>query len=223
MSNPEALQIFSARVYPITDVRLSGISHAEQVKRLSEGGATLIQLREKHASPGEFYKEAERALQVARKYDVRLIINDRVDIALALKADGVHLGQDDLAPEAARRLLGDKAIIGFSTHTIKQAREAVRRPVDYVAFGPIFVTTSKADPDPTVGLASLQRVREAIGSAPLVAIGGINQENATQVLSNGVDAIAVISALLAKPGDLALHTSSLVTLCKRSHPHQSTT
>jgi thiamine-phosphate pyrophosphorylase len=223
MSNLELVQIFSDRVYPITDVRLSGLSHAEQVERLSEGGATLIQLREKHASPREFYKEAERALLVARKHDVRIIINDRVDIALALKADGVHLGQDDLPPEAARRLLGDKAIIGFSTHTIAQAREAVRMPVDYVAFGPIFVTASKADPDQTVGLDGLHRVREAIGSAPLVAIGGINQENATQVLSNGVDAIAVISALLAKPGELALQTRTLVTLCKKAHPNQSTT
>lgn len=223
MSNRELVQIFSDRVYPITDVRLSGLSHAEQVERLSEGGATLIQLREKHAAPREFYKEAERALQVARKHDVRIIINDRVDIALALKADGVHLGQDDLPPEAARQLLGDKAIIGFSTHTIEQAREATRMPVDYVAFGPIFVTSSKADPDPTVGLNKLQRVREAIGSAPLVAIGGINQENVTQVLSIGVDAIAFISALLAKPGDLALRTRTLVDLCKKSHLDQSTT
>lgn len=223
MSNPALVQIFSEKVYPITDVRLTGLSHAEQVERLSEGGATLIQLREKHESPAEFYKEAEKALQVARKRRVRIIINDRVDIALSLKADGVHLGQADLAPEAARRLLGRKAIIGFSTHTIEQAREAATLPVDYVAFGPIFGTASKADPDPCVGLEGLRCVREVIGSAPLVAIGGINQENATAVFSHGADAIAVISALLALPREIATQTRSLLSLCKKAHLDQTTT
>src|SRR5215210_4723475 len=124
------------KLYPITDVRLSGLSHAEQVARLGVGGATLVQLREKHLSPREFYDEAEESLGVARKLGMRLIINDRADIALALRADGVHLGQDDLQPEAARRLLGEEAIIGFSTHSLEQAREAARLPVDYIAIGP---------------------------------------------------------------------------------------
>ncbi len=197
------------KLYPITDVRLSGLSHAEQVARLGAGGATLVQLREKHLSPREFYDEAQRALSVAREIGVRLIINDRADIALALHADGVHLGQDDLAPEAARRLLGEDAIIGFSTHSLEQAGEAARLRVDYIAIGPIFNTSSKENPDPTVGLYGLSRVRQAIGSIPLVAIGGITCENAREVLDAGADTVAVISALLTHPDEIKERTRAL--------------
>ena len=176
-------------------MRLSGLSHAEQVARLSEGGATLVQLREKHLAPREFYREAEAALRVARANGVRLIINDRVDIALALRADGVHLGQDDLQPEAARRLLGRNAIIGFSTHNVEQAREAARLPINYIAIGPIFATTSKDDPGPTLGLDGLRIARASVKNIPVVAIGGITRDNARAVLSAGVDSLAVITAL----------------------------
>ncbi|MGB8507983.1 MAG: thiamine phosphate synthase [Pyrinomonadaceae bacterium] len=193
------------KLYPVTDRRLSGLSHAEQVARLADGGATLVQLREKHLSPREFYAEAAQALRVARERGVRLIINDRADIALALGADGVHLGQDDMPPEAARSLLGEAALIGYSTHNVEQARAAARLPVSYVAIGPIFATASKEKPDPTVGLDELRRVREMLGSAmPLVAIGGINRENALAVLEAGADAVAVIGALLSQePGAIS--------------------
>ncbi len=184
------------KLYPITDRRLSGLSHAEQVARLIDGGATLIQLREKHLSPREFYVEAEEALRVARARGVKLIINDRADIALALGADGVHLGQDDVPPEAARALLGEGAVIGFSTHSVEQAIAAARLPVDYIAIGPVFATTSKEHPDPQVGLEGLRRVREAVPLLPLVAIGGVTRENAPSVFSAGADSLAVISALL---------------------------
>jgi thiamine-phosphate pyrophosphorylase len=190
------------RLYPVTDARLSGLSHAEQVARLAEGGASLVQLREKHLSPREFYREAGAALEVARARGVRLIVNDRADIALALGADGVHLGQDDLAPEAARALLGPEAVVGFSTHSVEQAVEAARRPVSYVAIGPVFATASKENPDPAVGLEGVRRVRAAVPRLPLVAIGGITRENARSVLDAGADSVAVISALL-RPGDPA--------------------
>jgi thiamine-phosphate pyrophosphorylase len=197
-------RIILPKLYPITDVRLSGLSHAEQVARLCEGGASFIQLREKRLSPREFYREAAAALGVARELGVRVVINDRVDIALALGADGVHLGQDDLTPEAARRLLGEKAIIGFSTHNVEQAREAARMPVDYIAFGPVFETSSKENPDPVVGLDELSRVRECVGSVPLVAIGGITRENYRAALDAGADSVAVISAILAgDPAEIA--------------------
>src|SRR5437763_16246802 len=124
-----ALQL--PKLYPLTD-GACGLTHAEQVARLCAGGAGLIQLRDKHASPREFYAAAEAALQVARAHGARLIINDRADIALALQADGVHLGQDDLDPTAARRLLGPPAIIGYSTHNIAQAKAAARLPIDYI-------------------------------------------------------------------------------------------
>ncbi|PYT02423.1 MAG: thiamine phosphate synthase [Acidobacteria bacterium] len=194
------------KLYPITDRRLSGLSHAEQVARLSDGGACVVQLREKHLSPREFYREAEEALRVARARGVRLVINDRADIALALGADSVHLGQDDMPPGAARSLLGDKAIIGFSTHSIEQAARAARLPVDYVAIGPVFATSSKENPDAAVGLEGVARVRESVGQIYVVAIGGINEENARAVLDAGADSVAVISALLAPrdPSEITL-------------------
>lgn len=200
------LNIKLPKVYPITDARLSGLSHAEQVVRLSEGGARLVQLREKHLPAREFYREAEEAVRVARGRGVRVIINDRVDVALAVGADGVHVGQDDVGPEAARRVLGEGAIVGFSTHNVEQAVEAVRFPVDYVAIGPIFGTFSKENPDPVVGLEGLRRVREAVGDLPLVAIGGITRENALEVLAAGADSVAVIGALLAEPSKIIERT-----------------
>lgn len=190
---PSALA--GTRLYPITDRRVSGLSHAEQVARLADAGATLIQLREKILSPLDFYQEADAALRVARERGIKIIINDRVDIALALKADGVHLGQDDLPPEAARRLLGPQAIIGFSTHNLDQARLAAKMPVDYVAIGPIFATSTKENPDPEVGLQGLKVAGEAVAAIPLVAIGGISLANSHEVLSAGADAVAMISDL----------------------------
>jgi thiamine-phosphate pyrophosphorylase len=199
------------RIYPLTDVKMSGLSHAEQVKRLSLGGASLVQLREKHMTSRQFFREAEEALIAARRQGVQIIINDRVDFALALKADGVHLGQDDLPADAARRVLGDKAIIGVSTHSVQQAINAARLPVDYVAIGPIFETSSKINPASVVGLEGLRKVREAIGQIDLVAIGGITPENAGQVLEGGADAVALISALLAAPNAIAERTRNLVS------------
>jgi thiamine-phosphate pyrophosphorylase len=196
------LQINLPKLYPITDARLSGLSHAEQIRRLSAGGATLIQLREKHLAPREFYREALEALRVARSRGVRLIINDRVDIALALSADGVHLGQDDLPPTAARELLGESAIIGFSTHNVEQARAAALLPIDYLAIGPIFPTSSKDNPDPVVGLEGLRRVRQIIGHVPLVAIGGIRLENIEDVLKAGADSVACLSLLLSESTEI---------------------
>jgi thiamine-phosphate pyrophosphorylase len=198
------------RLYAITDARLAGLSHAEQVLRMAEGGARLIQLREKHLDAREFFKEAEAALRVAREFGVRLIINDRVDIALALGADGVHLGQDDLPPEAARHMLGEQALIGFSTHNIEQAKRAALLPIDYLAIGPIFPTSSKENPDPVVGLYGLRQVREAVPNLPLVAIGGITPEKAPETLAAGANSLAVISALLADPKQIEASTRAWI-------------
>ncbi len=190
----------STRLYAITDRPLSLLSHAEQVTQLTAGGATLIQLREKLLSPLEFYNEAKAALQVARERGAKIIINDRVDIALALKADGVHLGQDDLPPRAARGILGPDVIIGFSTHNPEQAVLAAKLPVDYLAIGPIFATSTKQSSDPTIGIDGLRLVRQAVGTIPLVAIGGITLENSEAVLSAGADAVAVIREIWNPPG-----------------------
>jgi thiamine-phosphate pyrophosphorylase len=199
-------------IYPITDTRLSGLSHVEQVQSLIAGGATFIQLRDKLAAPREFYHQAADALSIARDHGVRLIVNDRVDIALALRADGVHLGQTDMPAYTARDLLGQTAIIGISTHNLAQARLATHLPVDYIAFGPIFGTATKANPDPTVGLSSLNEVRSIISSLPLVAIGGIDFANARETLEAGADAVAIISALVAEPTQIQENMRTMLWL-----------
>jgi thiamine-phosphate pyrophosphorylase len=171
------LKFILPKIYPISDTRISGLSHIEQVRRLIAGGATLIQLREKNAPAGEFYDAAVGSIALAREHGVKIVINDRVDIAVASGADGVHLGQDDLPPDQARRLLGEGAVIGFSTHSVEQAREAIGLPVDYVAIGPIFSTTTKENPDPVVGLEGLIVVREAIGE---FSVGGYRRDHTGQ-------------------------------------------
>jgi thiamine-phosphate pyrophosphorylase len=197
------------KVYPLTDRVISRVSHAEQTALLGEAGATLIQIREKHLTSLEFYNEAAKALRAAQERKISLIINDRVDMALALKAAGVHLGQDDLPPSAARQLLGLKTIIGISTHNLEQARLAANMPVDYVAIGPIFPTATKQSANLPLGLQSLQRIRDAVGKVPLVAIGGISPENAESVLAAGADAVAIISGLWPSAGQLSARAKDL--------------
>lgn len=186
------------QVYPITDTQISGLSHADQVALFAERGATVVQLREKRATALEFYEAAKAALAVAVERGVQLIINDRVDIALGVGTAGVHLGQDDLPPEVARRLLGDDAVIGYSTHSVAQALKASTLPIDYLAIGPIFATSTKENPDPVVGLDGLRAVKAAIGSLPLVAIGGIKPVNTAEVLEAGADSVAMISGLWSR-------------------------
>lgn len=189
---------------------MSGLSLVQQVRLLSTGGAPLIQLRAKHTAAQEFYEQAKAAVAVAAPWGVQLLINDRVDIALAVGAHGVHLGQDDMPPDAARKLLGPDAVIGYSTHNIEQAIAATKLPIDYVALGPIFATSTKSDTAPTVGLDGLRAVREAIGEFPLVAIGGITRENAREVIQAGADSVAVISALLSDPTLITRATRGLL-------------
>lgn len=200
------------RIYPITDVRISGLSHSEQVKRLIAGGATFIQLREKYLRPRDFYAAAAQTFKIAKALGVKVIINDRVDIALALKADGVHLGQDDMPPDAARSVLGKDSIIGFSTHTIDQVRKAVKLPIDYIAFGPVFPTRTKNDPDEVVGLDGLREARKIVGDLPLVAIGGISDENLRSVIEARVDSVAMISSIISDDAKIEENMSEMQRL-----------
>ena len=202
--------LIDTRLYPLTDRNVSGLSHAQQVIKLSEGGVTLVQLREKFLPSLAFYREVVVALQVARRLGVTVVINDRVDIALASKADGVHLGQDDLPADVARCLLGDGAIIGLSTHNREQALLAAKLPIDYIAIGPIFATGTKESSNTPVGLSGLLRVREAIGEMPLVAIGGITTVNSKQVLDAGADAVAVITDLWNPREQVIAQTTQLL-------------
>lgn len=200
------------KIYPITDRRLSGLSHAEQVRRLVDGGARLVQLREKHLPSKLFYEEAVEAIKIARAANVRIVVNDRVDIALMAGADGVHLGQDDLPPSEARKILGPGAIIGYSTHSLEQALAAAREPVDYIAAGPVFATSSKADHDPAIGLDGLRLIREAASGLPLVAIGSITADRLRQVLDAGADATAVIGAAVSDASRITERMKELTAL-----------
>src|SRR5207249_10689832 len=161
---------------------------------LIAGGARLIQLRDKNASSRELLHTVDRVIAFAPS-DVRVIVNDRVDIARIAGAAGAHVGQKDLPPAAVRSILGPDAIVGFSTHNMQQAVEAGKWPVDYIAVGPSFPTSTKETPDPVVGLGGLQEISKVVYK-PIVAIGGIRLENAAELLKAGVHAIAVIRDLL---------------------------
>lgn len=200
-------------IYPITDCCLSGLSHIEQASRLIAGGAKVVQLRDKTASPRDFYESASAVMRFARGRGVKIIINDRVDMALTIKANGVHLGQDDLPPEMAREILGPEAIIGVSTHSVEQARRAILLPVDYITIGPIFHTKTKSNPDEVVGFDGLSAVRDATGNFPLVAIGGITAANLISVLVAGADSAAIVADILSDPDKIESrmrHLSGLI-------------
>jgi thiamine-phosphate pyrophosphorylase len=183
------------RLYAITDAA-SPLSHVEQVERLVAAGVGWIQLRDKRAAGRELFEIAVAALAVARPRGAKLVVNDRVDVALAANADGAHVGQDDLPADAARAILGPDRIVGVSTHSVEQARAAADLPVDYVAIGPVFATATKENPDPVVGLEGVAAVRAAV-ALPLVAIGGVTLERAPGVIAAGADSVAVIGDLHA--------------------------
>ncbi len=191
-------------------MRISGISHLEQVRRMFDGGARFIQIRDKHSTPREFHACVAEIIASFRGTEATIIINDRVDIALALKADGVHLGQDDLPPEQARKLLGPDAIIGFSTHSVEQAVAAATLPVDYIAIGPVFPTSTKENPDAVVGLDGVRAVRNAIGDIPLVAIGGITAENLASVIDAGANSAAIVSDIIADADQIGQRVSRML-------------
>jgi len=189
------------RLYPIlVPSRIGNGTLAEVIefaREIVDGGATLIQLREKSASSREIVRIA-RELGRVLPDQVRLIVNDRADLAVAAGAHGVHLGQDDLAPEAARRIIGPNCLLGVSTHNPEQLRQANQSPADYLAVGPVFSTLSKENPDPIIGLEGITTAR-ALTQKPLVAIGGITLDNCQSVIAAGADSVAIISDLVPEP------------------------
>ncbi|PYS20479.1 MAG: thiamine phosphate synthase [Acidobacteria bacterium] len=166
-------------------------------RELVAGGTTLIQLGEKQASAKEILRLA-RELRRVLPAEIKLIVNDRADLAVAVQADGVHVGEDDIPPEAARQIVGPNRILGVSTHNPEQTEKASQSFVDYVAIGPVFNTTSKNNLDPVIGLEGVRRAR-ARTQRPLVAIGGITLQNCQSVIRSGADSVAVISELLGDP------------------------
>ena len=189
---------FPGSVYPIVDVAAcSSRTPLDLAEAVLAGGAKLVQLRAKQISTRDFCDLARALLVLCGSHGARLIVNDRTDIARLTDAAGVHLGQTDLPPREARRLLGADAVVGFSTHNLQQVKDAEALGcVDYLGFGPIFPTTTKRNADPTQGLAGLRQARAAT-RMQLVAIGGITPENAPEVLTAGADAVAMIGALAA--------------------------
>jgi len=186
-------------VYPITDKMLSGKpDHLTILKELVRGGATLVQVRDKCTPAAELLSDLRRCAEFASKHDVMLLVNDRCDLVLCCEADGVHLGQGDLPPDAARSVLGRTKVIGYSTHNLPQVRRALRLPLDYIGYGPVFATSTKENPSPVVGLDGLRRACRH-SSKPVVAIGGIGLEQVRDVLNAGAASVAVISALMKAP------------------------
>ncbi len=187
------------RLYPILDAGC--FPDASQMftaaEEIAASGITLLQYRNKQGTARQMLDDA-RELRSRLEPSVRLIMNDRADLCLAAQYDGLHVGQGDLLPESARRIIGPTRWLGVSTHNPEQLAEADKTSANYLAIGPVFATTSKANPDPVVGLEGVRRARE-LTRKPLVAIGGITRANARSVIEAGADAVAVISDLLRDP------------------------
>ena len=185
------------RVYPILDTETlaqHGMALDTAAAALLEGGAGILQVRQKGHWTRQVFESARQVACLCREAGAVLVVNDRADFAMLLEG-GLHIGQEDLAPRDARKLIGPDALLGFSSHNLEQLSAAGGEPVDYVALGPVYPTSSKHNPDPVVGVDEVRRLRPLI-EKPLVAIGGITRANAAGVLNAGADSVAVISDLV---------------------------
>ncbi len=184
-------------LYLVTDRGLSkGRSTSEIVQAAVHGGVTCVQLREKNCSAREFIGEALSVQAFLKERRIPLIINDRLDIAQAVQADGVHLGQSDMPLKMARAIVKDSMLIGISAESLQDAVEAERDGADYIGVSPIYATATKSDTAPALGLEGLREIRKAV-NIPLVGIGGLNRSNAAEAIRNGADGIAVVSAIVS--------------------------
>jgi thiamine-phosphate pyrophosphorylase len=186
-------------VYAILDAAFFSNSDAflAAAQELAAGGVNLLQYRNKSGNGRQMLEQA-RQLKHRLGDSVKLIMNDRADLCLAAEFDGIHLGQDDLSPEGARKVIGESLWLGVSTHNSEQVTKADKTSADYIAIGPVFSTVSKANPDPVIGLEGVRQAR-ALTRKPLVAIGGITRANCRSVIEAGADSVAVISDLLRDP------------------------
>ena len=210
------MRIVLPRLYVILDATLLPNSPFECASELAGAGVRLLQYRDKSASARDLLKVSRELVSVLKPHGASLILNDRPDVAALAGAAGVHVGQEDLEPQQARAVVGENMWIGASTHNLEQFRQAAATSADYIAVGPIFPTTSKANPDPIVGLDLLRQVRSLTGK-PIVAIGGITLDRAASVIAAGADSVAVIRDVLcaAKPGEQARRY--LETLAAANH------
>ena len=191
------LQRIDYSLYLVTDRSLArGRSTLEIIRAAVDGGATVVQLREKDCSTREFIEQALAIKDFLKGRGVPLIINDRVDVAQAVEADGVHLGQTDMPLGTAKKILGYTMIIGISAESLQDAVDAEKGGADYLGVSPIYATPTKTDTAPPLGLKGLREIRKAV-RLPLVGIGGLNRDNAAEVIRNGADGVAVVSAIVA--------------------------
>lgn len=197
-------------LYLVTDRELMSTKTLEEaVEQAILGGCTLVQLREKTASSREFYQTALNIKAITDKYKVPLIINDRVDIALAIDADGVHVGQSDLPATIVRKIIGKDKILGVSAGCAEKAIEAQREGADYIGVGALFSTSTKTDAK-SVSKETLMKIVKEV-SIPVVGIGGINEQNAAQLKNTGIDGIAVVSAIIAQK-DIKLSAEKMLEI-----------
>ena len=201
-------------LYPILIDR-KDLAAVDAAEAILEGGARILQFRYKGFFSREVFEHAGTIAELCRAADALFVINDRADMAMLLDA-GLHLGQEDLPPAEARKIMGQETVLGFSTHNEAQLRAGDREPVDYLAIGPIFSTGSKHNPDPVVGVEELRRLRP-MTKKPLVAIGGLTRANARSVLDAGADMVAVIADLYPEPctkAALRAQTEEWIAICK---------
>ncbi len=192
------MRLVLPRLYVILDAALLTVPETECAQKLADAGVRLLQYRNKSASSRELFESSKRLASQLAPQGVTFMVNDRADIASVVDAAGVHVGQDDLSVEAARRVIGTEKWVGVSTHNLEQLERSVATSADYVAVGPVFATSTKANPDPVVGIDFIRRVR-ALTSKPIVAIGGITLARAAEVIRAGADSVAVVSDVVCAP------------------------
>ena len=197
-------------LYAVTDrTWVEDTTLMDQVKEALEGGITFLQLREKHLSKEEFIKEAREMKELSKEYKVPFVINDNIEVALAVDADGVHIGQDDMSVEEARKLLGEDKIIGVSAHNVEEAIKAQKGGADYLGVGAVCATSTKKDAN-VVSKEEIKKICHTV-EIPVVAIGGIKKENITTLEGTDVDGVAVVSAIFAAK-DIKKDTKQLRSL-----------
>jgi thiamine-phosphate pyrophosphorylase len=212
------LQCVDYSLYLVTDRGLSrGRSTLEIVSAAVDGGATVVQLREKDCSTRDFIEQALAIKDFLKDRGVPMIINDRVDVAQAVEADGVHLGQTDMPLETAKKILGDTMIIGISAESLPDAIAAEQGGADYLGVSPIYATPTKTDTAPPLGLEGLREIRKTV-RIPLVGIGGLNRDNAAEAIRNGADGVAVVSAIVAagNPQEAADALKQIITRARKT-------
>ena len=200
-------------LYAVTDrAWAKEVTLMEQVKQALKGGITFLQLREKKLSEGEFIKEAREMKKLAAQYQIPFVINDNIKVALEVDADGVHIGQDDMSVEEARKLLGEDKIIGVSAHTVKEALKAQKGGADYLGVGAVCATSTKKDAN-VVSKEEIKKIKEAV-DIPIVAIGGIKKDNIDALTGTGIDGVAVVSAIFGAK-DITKDTKELLKTVKK--------